>query len=79
MELVESGVAEAWHQKLLMTRDLCFLNGDRVQPPCAFEELLLDAFHDERLPPKERKLCLHGQQRIIQWNEARVRAVSKSA
>ena len=34
------------------------------------KELLLDAFHDERLVSKERKLCLHGHNRIIEWNEA---------
>ncbi|CAE7284420.1 unnamed protein product [Symbiodinium natans] len=35
-------------------------------------ELLLDAFHDQRLQPKERKLCQHGHNRIIEWNEARI-------
>lgn len=35
-------------------------------------DLLLEASHDQRLQPKERKLCLHGQNRIREWNEARL-------
>jgi len=35
-------------------------------------DLLLEASHDQRLQPKDRKLCLHGQNRIREWNEARL-------
>ncbi|CAE7407406.1 unnamed protein product [Symbiodinium sp. CCMP2456] len=35
-------------------------------------DLLLEASHDQRLQQKERKLCLHGQNRIREWNEARL-------
>lgn len=35
-----------------------------------FEELLLDAWPDQRLGLKERKLCKHGHRRLVDWNKA---------
>ncbi|CAJ1379935.1 unnamed protein product [Effrenium voratum] len=35
-------------------------------------EILFDALHDERLAVKERKLCKHGRNRLLNWNEARL-------
>lgn len=35
-------------------------------------ELLLDAWPDQRLGLKERKLCKHGHRRLVDWNKARI-------